>query len=301
MRLRDRLELTRRTHDIASIMGVSKRKMICPFPGHLHANNTASFSIFFRDGVQWFKCHGNCGAQGDVIDFIGYMHIPGYDPHETRMKIDALDLLERDTEVHFVIPEKEVKLSKNEWHRFLPISEEGLTYIKGRGLNETTLIKFKVGSMGKWLTFPCFEYGELVGIKLRNTTDQGDRFMALKGSRQGLFNFDAVNLTSDPVLVLKGEIPCMLVEQIGFLCCAPTGGEGSTAIANKIKSALQFAKKIVVGDNDAPGRKLGKIRAEMLEGKLVFPPPEWQDIDKMILGMGASDAGNMIRSWLEDV
>lgn len=300
MRLRDRLDLARKTHDIGSMMGVSKKKTVCPFPMHEHSNNTPSFSIFFREGVQYFKCHGNCGAQGDVIDFMGYMHIPGYDPYERDLKIRALELLERDAEISFVVPEKEIRLAKDEWRRYLPISEGGLAYMKGRGIDETTLIKFKVGSKGKWVTFPCFEYGELRGIKLRNTTKIGDRFMALKGSRQGLFNFDAVNLTSDAVLVVKGEIPCMLLDQMGFLACAPTGGEGSTAIAEKIKNALQFAKVVVVGDNDGPGVKLGKMRAELLGGKLVFPPSEFKDIDEAVLRLGVSSAGNPIRGWLED-
>jgi transposase-like protein len=40
----------------------SKKVVLCPFPFHLHASFTPSFSVFHdADGRQKFKCHG-CGA-----------------------------------------------------------------------------------------------------------------------------------------------------------------------------------------------------------------------------------------------
>jgi hypothetical protein len=297
MNIRERIDQARTQHDIKVILGTSKKLIVCPLPGHVHGSHTPSFSIFFKDGAQRFKCHGNCSLTGDVIDLMGYMNIPGYNRHDGRMVEEALNLLEQKAPVTYVIPEKDVRLSQNEWRRFLPPDEKTIAYARTRGLNDETLVKFKVGTLGNYMTLPCFEFGELVGVKVRNTTHKGVRFFQLEGSRQGIFNFDAINLTDQTVLVTKGEIPCMLLDQMGFLACAPTAGEGSTT--QKLKDALVFARVIVIGDNDGPGRKLGEKRAEILNARLVFPPERYQDIDKMILDMDISDAGSLIQSWID--
>lgn len=70
----------RKAHDIHSVLGLNafKKTIVCPLPMQSHASNTPSFSIFWKYGVhQQFKCHGNGGAHGDVIDLVGYMSIAG--------------------------------------------------------------------------------------------------------------------------------------------------------------------------------------------------------------------------------
>ena len=59
-----------------------RRKIICPLPRHTHHNYTPSFSIFWVDGRWRWRCHGSCNLQGDVIDLVGYMNLPNYDPHD---------------------------------------------------------------------------------------------------------------------------------------------------------------------------------------------------------------------------
>jgi hypothetical protein len=49
----------------------------------------------------------------------------------------------------------------------------------------------------------------------------------MEGSRLGLFNYDKVYLSTGTVFVVKGEIPAMLLQQLGYAACAPTAGEGS--------------------------------------------------------------------------
>jgi hypothetical protein len=123
------------------------------------------------------------------------------------------------------------------------------------------------------------------------------RFKSLKGSRQSLFNFDAVNLVTDPVLVLKGEIPVMLMDQLGYLSCAPTGGEGGWR--ENWRTALALATKIVVGDNDAPGRELGPRRADLLVAELHYPPDPYKDIDEWVLG-NKKKALEEIDRWIRE-
>lgn len=294
MRLKEKIEDAQKTHDIAHILGAKKKLIVCPLPGHIHSDNTPSFSIFWKDGVQYFRCHGNCGLIGDVIDLAGYMNITGYNRKDKGMVQRALEYIDRKYEIYIPIPVKQVKLAGSEWYDYLPIGEEGLEYAKGRGLTYKTIMKFRVGQSGKFITMPCFKEGRLIGIKMRRIVAGEPRFYALPGSRQGLFNVDSIAYTDGPVFIVKGEIPCMLLDQMGFLSCAPTGGEGGWD--ESWRSALAFSQNIVIGDNDAPGRKLGEKRALILGAKLVFPPEGVKDIDAWIL-KDPDHAINQLIEW----
>jgi hypothetical protein len=147
------------------------------------------------------------------------------------------------------------------------------------------------------MTMPAFEEQRLVGIKCRNTTYQGIRFYQIEGSRQAMFNYDRVEFQTGVVFVVKGEIPCILMDQLGFLVCAPTGGEGGWR--QDWRTALALAHCIYIGDNDETGRKYGERRAALLNALLKFPPSDFKDIDDWIL----ADRDNALRSlheWISE-
>jgi hypothetical protein len=295
MTLNDEIQTARRTHNIHDIIGTNKKSLVCPLPMHIHVNNTPSFSVFWWDGVQMFRCHGNCGLQGDVIDLVGFMRIPGYQPHNKADIGRALKLLDDRYEKVALPPVRRERLRGDAWMDFLPPGVEVIEYAKTRGLDRATLQKFHVGQSGHWMTIPAFEEGRLVGIKLRNLED-GLRYMALKGSHQALFNYDAVYLTAGPVLLVKGEIPCMLLDQLGFQACAPTGGEGGWR--ENWRVALALANVIVVGDNDETGRVMAEKRAGFLHGVVKYPPPRFKDVDAWILA--DPSAVEEIRRWTDE-
>lgn len=281
MTLNDDIQMARRTHNIHDIIGTHKKSLVCPLPMHIHVNNTPSFSIFWWDGVQMFRCHGNCGLQGDVIDLVGFMRIPGYKAHNKADIRRALKLLDDRYERVALPPVRRERLAGDAWMDFLPPGPEVIEYAKARGLEPDTLQKFHVGQSGHWMTIPSFEEGRLIGIKLRNIEPDGLRFMALKGSHQALFNHDAVYLSAGTVLLVKGEIPCMLLDQLGFLACAPTGGEGGWK--ENWRVALALAKVIVVGDNDETGRVMAERRAAFLNAVIRYPPTCHKDWDEWYL------------------
>lgn len=294
MNLNDQIAMARRTHDIHNVVGSEKKLIVCPLPMHIHANNTPSFSIFWWRGVQMFRCHGNCGLQGDVIDLVGFMRIPGYQPHNKEHIRRALQLLDNKYEKVVLPPVKRVSLRGDEWLDFLPPGPEVVEYARSRGLTPETLKKFHIGQSTHWMTIPSFEDNRLVGLKMRNLETEGLRFMALKGSHQALFNYDAIFLKTRPVLMVKGEIPAMLLDQLGFLACAPTGGEGGWREHWRV--ALALSKVTVVGDNDPTGIEMAHKRAALLNGEVRFPPPEYKDIDEWILA--DPKAVEIINLWL---
>lgn len=293
------IDEARVSYDILSILGTSKRKMVCPLPSHVHHNNTPSFSVFWRAGVQYWKCHGSCNREGDVVDLVGELRVPNYSRHNSDHVRQALALLSDRFQAAPPKVENEVLLGGGEWRSFLPPSGEVMAYSKSRGLTEETMVRFRIGSWKQFMTMPNFENGKLMGIKLRRIVEGEPRFFSLKGSRLGLFNLDAVYLSTFPVLVAKGEIPCMLMDQLNFKACAPTGGEGSWYKNEAWRTALALCPKIIVGDNDEPGRVMAQRRASLLGGIIRFPPERFKDWDEWWLAE-PNAAVEATRQWLQE-
>lgn len=295
-----------------------KKWCVCPLPQHAHHNFSPSFSIYWNaQGRQKWKCHGACGVGGDVIDLIGYLEMPGYN-RSVKDRIAAAEILTsgqiRQTKIE--VPQVHSTLPQWLWKDMLPPSADVVKYAVSRGLTINEIEKFRIGNPTSdmsdkpyniftpsiWMSMPTFHGTELMGIKLRNISHKGLRYMGVQGSRKGLFNFNAVDLTQEVVLIVKGEIACMVVDRFGFKSCAPTGGE--TGYIREIKHALILAKCIVVGDNDedpATREKIVKateLRAAMLDADIHYPPLEIKDIDKWLL----ADTDNAIReieNWIK--
>ena len=272
-----------------------KRKILCPLPDHKHHNYTPSFSIFWADNRWRWRCHGNCDRQGDVIDLIGYMQVPLYDKRDTDKLGKAIAALTGNG-FHPAAPRPPKRkrgpvLAPNLWRKFLPPGPEVAAYARKRGLSPATLEQFKVGQHKNWMTIPVFHNHQLIGIKMRNM-GEGLRYRSVKGSVSGLFNHDAVKYALGRVYVTKGEIAAMVLCQHGLLACAPTGGE-SMQITDDMATLLALADVVVIGDNDrdpavrAKTRALAEKRADILKGKLFFPPEEFKDVDEWVL----SDSG----------
>lgn len=238
-----------------------------------------------------------------MIDLVGYMDIPGYDPRNSEhVKMAAARLQQEDIRPP-VTKKKEAALDPLLWRKYLPPSQKVIEYAKTRGLTEETLRKYRIGEARGAMAIPFFQDGLLKGIKFRSLAERPRlRYWSAKGSVASLFNHDMVAFTDKPVAVLKGEIPVMLFDQLGILAAAPTTGEGRGDMS-EWAHLFAFAKKVVViGDNDRDPEVRRKItaatekRAEQLKAELRFPPEKYKDIDEYILA--EPDAIQVIREWL---
>lgn len=309
------LREVRKLYDMYDVLDLdnTRDKIVCPLPDHVHANNTPSFRIFFgEDGIQRFHCHGNCGHHGDVIDLVGYLSVTDYDGNNPEHIQRAISLLDQEAPIRTepVVAPKRKGLAPNKWRDYLPPGREVIEYAATRGLHINTVEKFRIGQYSHFMAMPVFEDRILKMIKFRNLwpTEQCDesdfdhlRFWTAKGSRKSLFNFDRVAYNPSPILVVKGEIPAMLLDQFGILACAPTGGESS--YVEEWAEALTLSQKIVVvGDNDRDPETREKMqefarkRADILHAELRFPPEDFKDIDEFILA--DIHALELIRSWI---
>jgi hypothetical protein len=300
--LTEQISDARATHDIRDVLNLSDRKrvIVCPLPQHVHKHNTPSFSIFWRRNMQWWRCHGSCDMEGDIVDLVGFLRVSGYDKRDPDKIRQALTLLDERYSIIIPQPEPEVTLRGGEWRQYLPAGPEVIEYGATRGLHKDTLEHFKIGQFEHYMTMPCFEEGVLKGVKMRNTwqCDPKKRFWQLEGSRLGLFNFDEVYLKPGVTFIVKGEIPTMMMWQYGYKqTCSPTGGEGSgRATIEKWMTALSLSQLIVIGDNDEAGIELAHKRKKLFNAELVFPPDQFKDVDEWFL-KDQYNAWAQIRSW----
>jgi hypothetical protein len=303
-----------RLYDARDILHLNGRKktIVCPLPQHVHHHRTPSFSIFVRpDGRQKWVCHGNCGLSGDSIDLIGYLSVPGYNPKSGDDVKRALALLSGGTRINPPKPEttKAPMLNNGLYKLYLPVGEQVVEYAKERGLTREVLEKFSIGqntTSVNWMTMPALHGNKLMGIKMRNLNARSkkDRFMSVPGSIDGLFGYNYVDGATQPVAIVKGEIPVMVMSQFDILACAPTGGEASYYKHDELLRPLAFAKKrIVIGDNDedpkvrAEMQAAAQRRAEIFRAELYFPPAGMKDIDDWILAK-PEEAIPTIKGWL---
>jgi hypothetical protein len=282
-------------YDIWEYLGAKegKRVILYPLPGHHHANFTPSFSIIENrdDGHQRWKCHGNCGKSGDVIDLAGYMHIPGYDPHNKDHLAHAINLLESKADIRPPkIRRPKQRLNNGVLESLQEFDREIALYMSNRGISEATLRHFNVRKKWTAAAIPTFENNRLKMIKYRNTGGSGPRYWSEKGSSAGLFNHDEVHGSVRPVLIVKSELAAMFMWQraTNYKVCAPSGGENA-AISEYFEIMAYAPKRVYVGDNDrdpATRRKMQEFarrRSVELQADLRFPPCEYKDIDEWLL------------------
>lgn len=299
----------KRLYSISGILGTNKSSIVCPLPDHIHNNYTPSFSIFHdRDGFERFKCHGNCGHGGDVIDLVGYMEIPGYD-HDNNEHLQRAMALIQGKEFEVVVPQKgrsrkQLQLSPSAWKRYFPPGDAAIRYLESRGVSAQTMQKYKIGQKDHYVSFPAFENGELSNIKFRRIGNgRGLRYFEQKGSRKSLYLYDEVAYTSEPVYITKGHIPTLLLVQHGLQATNITSGENGHLEEWWPQLALS-PTRIYIGDNDKNPEIREKMqafaheRAAEVKAEVKFPPPEYKDLDKWLLS--DPDAIKEVRSWTKD-
>lgn len=266
--------------------------IVCPMPHHKHTNYTPSFSVYnHRDGRQYFKCKGNCGAQGDVIDFVGYMTIPGYNPRDGRHIQEAIQNLGHEP-IRVFNPTREKKtkvlnpirtrLEVEEWHEALWHNILAQEYLEQRGVLQVArrfmlgyryLPKAKgSGQPGHYISIPNLQHGTYLNVKFRRIDSYyGDnkpiRYDSLTGGQMGLFNHDEVFLRTGPVFVPEGEFDVMLLEALGFKACCLTGGAaGYDSILNL---ALEHARPIIIEEPDKAGKSGAAKKQKKLPNSIV--------------------------------
>ncbi|MEO5366713.1 MAG: toprim domain-containing protein [Magnetococcus sp. WYHC-3] len=210
----------------------------CPF----HKDTTPSLSIN-TDNLGEFYCHSaKCGAHG--TSFIGY-YVRKYGVAYTQALNEIYTKYIRPIIPVETILDYHIKLSQiPALHQWL-LTERGLTY--------ETIQYYKLGFDGSRLTIPIEDqFGNIVNVRRYDVSKKSDAKMLSyeKGyGRATLFPMSA--LEGNDIVLVEGELDCLLGRQIGLNCICSTGGAGYWN--QELSDLLANKRVIILYDNDDAG------------------------------------------------
>ena len=204
-------------------------------------------------------------------------------------------------------------LSNGLYKRYLPAGPEVLKYAREkRFLTSETLQQFHIGQCRTgdkiWMTMPTIHGEQLRGIKMRNTRAQSkkDRYSNEAGSVAGLFNYNGVTNTTQPVLIVKGEIavmvlvpvwdPGLLLRQAGKV--RTTSTKNYSCRSHSLSGAWSSAT--TTNDRTCARRwsQAARRRAEIFKAEMRLPPDPYVGIDDWVIAQ-PQIAIPTIKSWME--
>jgi hypothetical protein len=131
-----------------------------------------------------------------------------------------------------------------------------------RGLNDSTIDRYRLGKYDGLYTLPVFMDGRFRNFQCRR--DIPDKVIRpwYRGVGPLLFNSDILQIV-DRIFITEGPVDCILMNQCGFPCISHTGG------ANGFKQEWfkYFSKQrciTYVADNDDVGLNAGKFVCKIL-------------------------------------
>ncbi len=309
--------------------------IVCPMPHHVHTNNTPSLTVFERwDGVQAFSCKGNCGAEGDVIDFVGYYHQgAAYNPKDPDCVRRAIAHLQREpfnVSKRTVLRKKKrqlnpirARLDVNQWQDALRDNDIAQMYLKQRGILSVAEqfglgyryidhaeVKRRKGGRrdlpGHYISIPAFDNGSIAGVKFRRIDIHPDydginkdllpiRYDSLPGSRNTVFNKDRIAFHNGPVFFPEGEFDVMLLAAAGYMAaCTTTGAQGVEGIGN-LDLLLTYASPVILEEPDPAGESGARKKKRLIPKARVVSTAPFRDIGQIFDERGEDG----MREWIE--
>lgn len=216
------------------------QNVLCPF----HKDTSPSLSIN-TDGIGEFWCHSaNCNAHG--TSFIGF-YVRKHDvPYSQALQ----EIYARY--VRPVVPATQVL----EWHNQLleiPAIQQWL--LQERGITFDTIRFYKLGYDGGRLTIPIEnQFGMIVNVRRYDITKKRDAKMISYAEGYGSATLFPVSaLDENEVVLVEGELDCLLGRQSGLNCICSTGGAGFWT--EEFTSMFADKRVTVLYDNDDAGRE----------------------------------------------
>lgn len=220
----------------------------CP----LHAENTGSFKLSFKDNKWLWKCFG-CDTGGSIVDLVQKMDgVPtGEAIKKIREKLGLIKSVDQ-TFKPLTEPAKKITLTLEQFKKLenLPKEADNWLWVQ-RGIKLETAQAFHLGYKDGQIVFPIIQNGIVIGIKYRSITEK--KFTYQKGMKNGLFNLDVCDPLW-PVFLTEGEIDTLTFGQAQFAAVALPGA--SYELKLEEKQYLKLASEIyLAGDSDGPGQE----------------------------------------------
>lgn len=177
-----------------------------------------------------------------------------------------------------------------------------LNYLHGRGLNDETIERFRLGfspvegygplKIPRGVVIPCVAGGEVWYLKVRRSNSK-PKYLNTAGSRAAaIFNADDL-ISARTALFCEGEFDAMIAwQELGdyglAVCSFGSGATSRPDLATWGVYLLGLDLILVTYDADAAGQAGTKIIAELSERVRLapLPPGAWKDINEFHLATG---------------
>ena len=248
---------------------------LCPF----HAENTPSFTVYFKNGLWSFQCFG-CDAGGDVFEWIMRhkgMAFPQALTFAANIAGISLDepgrRIYQPTEATALEPQR----GPFDPDKFRPLTEGSAAFrylTEQRKLPLQLLVDYSVGETVDGLAYafkyqwrppnlpetrkPVFEFCKVV--KVERPAGKKVEWRQPKGGRNILFGMGAPMVeqavkTGGELVICEGEIDAVSWAVYGYPAVSVPGGAKSTSWIDQCWDWLQLFKKIHISfDEDTAGR-----------------------------------------------
>lgn len=191
------------------------------------------------------------------------------------------------------------------FQRELPNSEEGIAYLRSRGLSGHTAQRFRLGYVptdaisGSAVPEPWHQFagmvsipninaaGRVVGLKFRNLVeDAKPKYTGRSGEAKRLFNTAAFGYAGDVIAITEGEFDAMVSTQCGIPAVSVASGAQSWK-PHHTRMFTGFTRVNIIADSDKPGKELAVKLVDALPNAVVIQLPEGQkDINDVLINLG---------------
>ena len=155
-----------------------------------------------------------------------------------------------------------------------------------------------------WLIVPLFEHGQLVGLRGRNLTDQGPKWISATGSAYTLWNVDSVQ-AGDTVWLTENYVDAMWLMQTHPEWKAVAIGGATTWQTEwgRMLAERKPGQVIVALDNDLAGQATGsmykRLRSAWIAERPKAKPPE-PNGPKIANSLLATGINSILFKWPAD-
>lgn len=269
----------------------------CPFH---EGDNDPSFTIYPNET---YYCFG-CGVWGDAVKFlVEYKHIT----QEEALEIVGIDYKFPRTHKNKIVKLRNVLgtwkflgQATNDYHDYLKKTPGAATYLHGRGFNDETIAKYKLGYTDGYVLNYKFAEEYAMALEVGLTNKDGFEVMSHRIVIPNLIGDNEVDFMTgrtiansktkyvhtrgiralhgffevrkSPVLFLvEGQMDWLMLRQWGW----PAAAIGGSRLTRQNEIALESKRIIYVPDNDDTGRKNAEKISERFPNTTVLDYSEF--------------------------
>ncbi len=192
-------------------------KIPCPF----HHETEPSFAVY--------NDHGYCYGCRKWVGFWAYLKHLGLTPEgigKVTLDVPVVAGTRRSRVSTYVPPEDLMGLVEAYQRRLYVLGKEG--YYRDRGIDDKTIVEFKLGHTGDAYSVPVWRLGELTTIRFRRDdarSPNGQKYWGVPGLNEAKVFLPRLG-QSQPLVWCEGELDALLLLAHGYKALTITNGVG---------------------------------------------------------------------------